>query len=337
MVITFIFALLLAHPFFLHTHQVVILGESACSNPQYLEHARQPHRVMSTVTQAWCNIVENLNNLGVTTVVASRESMHAYPDADLYIYWDFPFGCDPLFITSRADKTFIVLNEPTSVIAGQYDPCLLNSFNQIFTWNTTFAQQNNYNNYRYPLLKLYEGGMPFHERKFACIMCGNRYSCDPNELYSTRRAIISFFNQKYPDLLDLYGPLWYGISIHRGYAPDKLPCLQQYKFNFCLENTRNVSGYVTEKIFDAMQAGAVPIYEGASNIDDYIPSNCYVPYNKFSSLQELFDYLQAFTETDYEYYQQNIRTFLASEQAKKFEKDQFVELFTDKIRSFLAL
>lgn len=337
MTIAFILALLLAHPLFLHTHQVVILGESACSDPNYLEYARQPHRVMSTVSQAWFDIVANLNRLGVKTVVASREFMHFYPDADLYIFWDFPFGCDLTFVTSRGNKSFIVLNEPTSVTAGQYDPCLLNFFNQVFTWNTTFAQENNYNHYRYPLLKPYKSGMPFHERKFACIMCCNRYSHDSNELYSTRRAIINFFNENYPSLLDLYGPLWYNISIHRGYASDKLTCLQQYKFNFCLENTRNVSGYVTEKIFDAMQAGTVPIYEGASNIDDYIPSSCYIHYNTFSSLQELFDYLQSFTESDYEYYQQNIRTFLASEQAKKFEGDQFVQLFTDKIRSFLKV
>lgn len=42
---------------------------------------------------------------------------------------------------------------------------------------------------------------------------------------------------------------------------DKIAYLRQFKFNLCPENTNN-RGYVTEKIFEAIKAGCVPIYWG---------------------------------------------------------------------------
>lgn len=45
------------------------------------------------------------------------------------------------------------------------------------------------------------------------------------------------------------------------YNNDKIAYLRQFKFNLCPENTNN-KGYVTEKIFEAIKAGCVPIYWG---------------------------------------------------------------------------
>lgn len=42
---------------------------------------------------------------------------------------------------------------------------------------------------------------------------------------------------------------------------DKIAYLRQFKFNLCPENSNN-RGYVTEKIFEAIKAGCVPIYWG---------------------------------------------------------------------------
>lgn len=48
------------------------------------------------------------------------------------------------------------------------------------------------------------------------------------------------------------------------YNDNKLDYLRQFKFNLCPENSNN-EGYVTEKIFDALTAGCIPIYWGANN------------------------------------------------------------------------
>lgn len=48
------------------------------------------------------------------------------------------------------------------------------------------------------------------------------------------------------------------------FANNKLEYLKQFKFNLCPENT-NFNGYVTEKIFDAIISGCIPIYWGSNN------------------------------------------------------------------------
>ena len=48
------------------------------------------------------------------------------------------------------------------------------------------------------------------------------------------------------------------------YHQDKHRYLQTYQFNICPENS-NHKGYVTEKIFDAILAGCIPIYWGSDN------------------------------------------------------------------------
>jgi hypothetical protein len=53
-------------------------------------------------------------------------------------------------------------------------------------------------------------------------------------------------------------------SLRTIYNNDKREYLKNFKFNLCPEND-NYSGLVTEKIFDAIFAGCIPIYRGANN------------------------------------------------------------------------
>lgn len=48
------------------------------------------------------------------------------------------------------------------------------------------------------------------------------------------------------------------------YKDNKRAYLRQFKFNLCLENSDS-EGYVTEKIFDAISAGCIPVYWGSGN------------------------------------------------------------------------
>ena len=48
------------------------------------------------------------------------------------------------------------------------------------------------------------------------------------------------------------------------YKDNKVSYLKQFKFNLCPENY-DTYGYVTEKIFDAIEAGCIPIYWGSEN------------------------------------------------------------------------
>jgi alpha-1,4-fucosyltransferase len=67
------------------------------------------------------------------------------------------------------------------------------------------------------------------------------------------------------------------------------------------ENT-HTKDYVTEKVYDALAAGCVPIYWGAPNFEQYLPQpNAVINATKFSNLSQLIVELErlASNETAY--------------------------------------
>jgi len=70
-------------------------------------------------------------------------------------------------------------------------------------------------------------------------------------------------------------------TLHKLYANDKAVYLQQYKFNICPENSRS-HGYVTEKLFESLYSGCIPIYNGWSkNVEpDIVNPNIILWYDE---------------------------------------------------------
>ncbi|ORC87244.1 Alpha-(1,3)-fucosyltransferase, family GT10 [Trypanosoma theileri] len=56
-----------------------------------------------------------------------------------------------------------------------------------------------------------------------------------------------------------------------GRYPQKLCVFRKYKYAMALENSRE-RDYVTEKVYHALLSGAIPLYWGAPNIEDFLPS-----------------------------------------------------------------
>ncbi|KAL9260945.1 Alpha-(1,4)-fucosyltransferase-like protein [Drosera capensis] len=74
---------------------------------------------------------------------------------------------------------------------------------------------------------------------------------------------------------------------------DLLHCaMSHYKFILAIENTKTES-YFTEKLFYALDTGAVPIYFGAPNVWDFVPPHSIIDESKFSSLDELASYVKS--------------------------------------------
>lgn len=74
---------------------------------------------------------------------------------------------------------------------------------------------------------------------------------------------------------------------------DHLHCaMSHYKFVLAIENTWTES-YVTEKLFYALDAGAVPIYFGAPNVMDFVPPHSIIDGNKFRSMEELATFVKS--------------------------------------------
>jgi hypothetical protein len=73
----------------------------------------------------------------------------------------------------------------------------------------------------------------------------------------------------------------------------KLEVFCRYKCLIAFENSISVD-YVTEKFYDALLTGAVPVYLGAPNITDYSPvTKCFINVDDYRSPRELADYLLA--------------------------------------------
>lgn len=187
--------------------------------------------------------------------------------------------------------------------------------------------------------------LPFTQKKYLTMISGNKrlgnwkknlllkifYGLGIREIYSLRQEIINFFAGS--GKFDLYGVLWDrgGATaletenikkVYRGTVAEKLPVLSQYKFTFCLENCV-FPGFATEKIFDAMFAGTVPVYLGASDIEDFVPKNTFIDMSQYKSLKELDLYLSSITEPIYQTYLNNIGHFLNSPAYAKFSYTEF--------------
>lgn len=236
------------------------------------------------------------------------------------------------------EKLILGVWEPPVICPVLYTSEYLEQFGRVFTWNDEWVDRGNYFKFHHPVLinKIYFN-MPFDERKL-CVFVGSNYvSNQPNELYSERLRTIEFFEALDTDDFDFYGRRW-EPTLYKNYKGEilgggmnKFECIKNYKFYLCYENTTNVRGYISEKIFHCFAAGCIPIYWGSTNITDYIPENCFIDRRKFSTNEELYNFIKNITEAEFADYINNIKSFLSSEQAQLFSAQNFVHSFVDMI------
>ncbi|CAG8490672.1 11053_t:CDS:2, partial [Scutellospora calospora] len=60
----------------------------------------------------------------------------------------------------------------------------------------------------------------------------------------------------------------------------KIDVFMRYKFVLAFENS-NCESYVTEKVYDSLKSHTIPIYMGASDIDDFVPPNSIIKVTDF--------------------------------------------------------
>jgi hypothetical protein len=81
----------------------------------------------------------------------------------------------------------------------------------------------------------------------------------------------------------------------------RLAVIAGYKFTLAFENAI-ARDYVTEKFFDPLIAGSVPVYLGAPNVAELAPADhCFIDVTDFRSPQDLAEYLLALDEDDAAY------------------------------------
>jgi hypothetical protein len=191
------------------------------------------------------------------------------------------------------NKKFLILWEPKSVDYRRHSREVLDNYGTIWSPSLVWAPNSNTRYFNWPQLKLNEQNETINiwgkrENK-ASMVLANKFSATKGELYSLRRETALVTCEK--ESMDLYGDKWnlgkaYDYrhyignlfrtplnllslrsstnlgKIHKnfkGHSANKTQTTRKYRIIVVLENSLD---YISEKLFDAFDAGAIVIYVG---------------------------------------------------------------------------
>jgi hypothetical protein len=123
----------------------------------------------------------------------------------------------------------------------------------------------------------------------------------------------------------------------KGEVADKSSVLLRAKFAYCYENIYGLSGYVTEKVFDALMNGCVPVYWGADDIGGRIAPECFIDRRDFHDTAAVHAHLLSISANEYAEKQQAIRKYLGSKRAEKYSSEYFVRTIVEEVTADMRI
>lgn len=250
--------------------------------------------------------------------------------ADIFMFHRLDLVCGKLAKAlsrnPRAILALLAFEEP--VICGLHEEDLLPrlDLDAIFTWRDDLLDGGRMIKVNIPQPLGKDPGssfVPFSDRKLVVSIEGFKSSRHPREQYSLRREVLRGLVNAGVEV-DLFGRGWSNCEekslrdIWRGEVDDKAAVQRNYRFSLCIQNARDYPGDVCEKIFDAMKTGSVPIYRGASNIEDHVSKDCYLDLRDFDSVAALAAKLESMDENEYRQMQEAGQAFLRSDLPARF-------------------
>lgn len=286
-----------------------------CTSWQYLQYHLQKRGDTLVLNNLGDNEIETL--LAPTTTAVIFNNPPWWSGKDLF-----------QLLPSIHAKKILLCWEPPTVLPQMYDDRLWNLFDVVLIWDSTRQDNKHVFHFCYPNLQpLQKNLKPFSERRLLTQISRNKFFNGPHELYSLRKTVNTYFDTRLDIDFTFYGQWWNPTSYRTcgGEVHDKIATLQNFRFSICFENTKNVHGYITEKIFDCFAAGCIPVYYGAPDIADYIPKSCYIAWEDFGSADKVYEHLKNIKEDEYLQYLESIRTFISSDAGKRFSNQAFVQ------------
>lgn len=237
------------------------------------------------------------------------------------------FDVHPWAISNKTKgKKLLVIAE--SPIINKYNRSMsyVTQYDRILTWDSDRANARNTFwlgcGCSSELLDQDEDEIIKAKTRDICIIAGNKRSREQNELYSERDRAIRWF-EKSKFSFDMYGAGWNerifkGVfrpfnrlrifkkilykppNCYKGSVESKFTTLRNYRFSLCFENVSGGGGYISEKIFDSMFSGCVPIYLGASDIDKFVPTDTYIDMRNFNNYENLANYISCMSNDNYQ-------------------------------------
>lgn len=256
---------------------------------------------------------------------------------------------------SKFNPRYLLMLETPQVCLSNSVRSNFDCYRKVFTWNDELVDGDRFIKINFPNpIQIYPANGFSIRDKFCCLIASNRALAvqDDRILYPERIKDIRWFEKNAPQDFDLYGVDWnmpvlkgnilgkilrrlwrfIGFFInfkpfpsYRGKVVYKREVLARAKFAICYENVRDLPGYITEKIFDCFFSGCIPVYWGASNIEDYIPPDTFIDRRHFKDTEGVYRFLKSITEVEYSGYQERIAEFLKSDKVYPFSSEFFAE------------
>lgn len=294
---------------------------------------------------------------GIRVSTIDTEPLESY---DAIIFIDYPTLQNKYFrelIRQKFENLYLLSHESEIIRPDNCRKKYHKYFKKVFTYDDKFVDHKKY-------IKInYANKIPIDlefdlsgKHKLCTLIAGNKFKFHRLELYSERIMAIRWFEQHHPEDFDLYGIGWDRHQFHGklsrlnripflnrllkptypsylGTVESKRETFKKYKFAICYENARDISGYISEKIFDCFFAGCVPVYWGAENVGDYIPSNAFIDRRNFKQYDKLYDYLKNMSNKEYMGYLCAIKDFVASDNIYPFSVECFAETVINEVVS----
>ena len=272
------------------------------------------------------------------------------------LFFDYPKEKDFEPFLSIDAKKYLIILESELILPDNWDKKKHNYFDKVFTWSNKLVDNNKYFKIYWPN-PIPELIIENRKEGFCTLIAGNKYSEDKRELYTERVKTIKWFEKNHPEDFILFGFGWNTVIYsfrkflrltlripyfkriikkmlknkgrrspsYAGLVQDKLETISRFKFCICYENAKMIPDYITEKIFDCFFSGTVPVYLGAPNVTDFIPSDIFIDRRNFRTIKDLYSYMRGMSEEEYNQYLKLTKKFLKSEKMQIFSADYFVD------------
>ncbi|MFZ5630131.1 MAG: glycosyltransferase family 10 domain-containing protein [Spirochaetota bacterium] len=308
----------------------------------------------------WIDLRKALTDLNV--VLATRDMVTERPDLYIFINMPAPHSAEFTTAVQSGVPLIAVLNEHPRINPWNQRSAFHDNFARIFTYDEHAIEQGlPYSRLKYPVAWPDQITGTFERPLFAVMIAANKRMNAKGELYSARIETIRWFERHHPADFSLYGRGWsdqtvwvtarskcsilwrlipqaqkqVGNSVFKGEINIKREILSKTRFSIVYENAGNIRGWITEKIFDAITAGSVPVYYGPPDIHDHIPAGCFIDRRAYRTHEQLWAELISWDQARYSQWLDSVNAFRASDLGKSFSMASFLDALISEIRRLL--
>ena len=320
----------------------------------------EAHGLGDNLTYPYVHLFEKAKSLGIEISTIDTQPLENY---EIIFCIDFPTFKNEYFkkvIESEFNNLILFIYECEVIMSDNWDENNYKYFKKIFTWNDKLVDNKKFFKYFSPNKIPDTFDFDLNKKEKLCtLIAGNKFNYHPLELYTERKKAIQWFEKNHPEDFDLYGIGWENkplitdanvwgteegnrlnnlypeeiFTSYKGPVESKNETLKRYKFSICYENSIDIPGYISEKIFDSFFAGCIPIYLGAPNITKYIPPETFIDKRKFDSYSDLYKYIKNMPDETYQDYLEAIETFVTSDDIYPFGEEFFADTIINEIHA----